>query len=789
VIGVFTNLMARVQLGVTSASNPFRTLPPSATPGREASMSFPLRRPFTVLLAGALALASLAVAAPVPVSATGSSGSRSFNRVATLAVSDNPGSGVAEIVTATDDGKTLIYTDSGASLVGFVDVSNPAAPTATGTLDVGGSPTSIAVVKHRALVMVDDTPIDPDDTFGPHAGRMLVVNIATRTIERTFDLGGQPDSVQVSSDKRYAIIAIENQRDENVEDGIMPHIPANGAERDEPGFVVIVDLVGGVATWSLRTVLLEGLPGMLFPEDPEPEFVDINSRNVAAVTLQENNHVAIIDLRTGQVVRHWSAGSVSVQVADTSESPLDVVFGGTVAAPREPDTIKWLSDLTLATADEGDYEGGTRSWTVFGVNGAVITRSGPAFELEAVRHGHYDEARSENKGIEPEGMTTDRFGDTSYLFVAAERANAVGVYSLSGPFPKFRQLLPTGVEPEGLLAIPKRNLFVTANEGDGTLSIFRLDKGAAKYPTVVSVDSRTEGAVPGRTSPIAWGALSALAADVSAPGKLYTVHDSAYANSRIYTVDARHTPARIIDVTDLTGGTSEDWDLEGIATRSRKAGGGFWLASEGNAVAADPDAARLNHLLQVTPSGAIVREVPLPPIAGTTPTSSGFEGVSSVWNRALNREEVYVVIQKSWDGTGFTRIARYLPATDTWEFLAYTLDAGSSVGLSEIVAVGPDTFAVIERDNLGGPTAAVKRIYQFSTTGLAWTGIADPADPVLVTKQLVNDLLDELRVPRGQVIEKVEGLTVDARGKTFVNTDNDSEDGESQLFALGTWRS
>ena len=115
----------------------------------------------------------------------------------------------------------------------------------------------------------------------------------------------------------------------------------------------------------------------------------------------------------------------------------------------------------------------------------------------------------------------------------------------------------------------------------------------------MSVDSKHEGAIPGRPSPIAWGALSALAADVSEPGKLYTVHDAAYANSRIYTVDARHTPARIVDVTDLTGGTSEDWDLEGIATRPKKAGGGFWLASEGNAVAGDPDAARLNHLLQV----------------------------------------------------------------------------------------------------------------------------------------------------------------------------------------------
>lgn len=34
-----------------------------------------------------------------------------------------------------------------------------------------------------------------------------------------------------------------------------------------------------------------------------------------------------------------------------------------------------------------------------------------------------------------------------------------------------------------------------------------------------------------------------MAADVSAPGRLYTFHDNAYATSRIYTVDAAQEPA------------------------------------------------------------------------------------------------------------------------------------------------------------------------------------------------------------------------------------------------------
>jgi hypothetical protein len=56
-----------------------------------------------------------------------------------------------------------------------------------------------------------------------------------------------------------------------------------------------------------------------------------------------------------------------------------------------------------------------------------------------------------------------------------ERGSAVAVYRLNGSKDKtkFIQILETGSRPEGLLAIPGRSLFVTANEGDGTIDIFQ----------------------------------------------------------------------------------------------------------------------------------------------------------------------------------------------------------------------------------------------------------------------------------------------------------------------------
>ncbi len=67
-----------------------------------------------------------------------------------------------------------------------------------------------------------------------------------------------------------------------------------------PGYLAVIKLNGAPLAWGPPGVVnLTGLSAYA-PEDPEPEFVDINDRNEAVVTLQENNHVVIVDLPTPQ---------------------------------------------------------------------------------------------------------------------------------------------------------------------------------------------------------------------------------------------------------------------------------------------------------------------------------------------------------------------------------------------------------------------------------------------------------------------------------------------------------
>ena len=83
----------------------------------------------------------------------------------------------------------------------------------------------------------------------------------------------------------------------------------------------MIRLQGPPTGWFRQDVSLTGLAGMLYPDDPEPEFVDINHANQAVVTLQENNHIVVVDLPSRQVVKHFPAGAVTLTGVDLDRRP------------------------------------------------------------------------------------------------------------------------------------------------------------------------------------------------------------------------------------------------------------------------------------------------------------------------------------------------------------------------------------------------------------------------------------------------------------------------------------
>lgn len=119
--------------------------------------------------------------------------------------------------------------------------------------------------------------VDTSTSSTSPSGDLVVLDVRTRRVLATVPLRGQPDSVALSPDGRYAAIAVENQRDEDLADGLPPQLPA--------GYLSVVELDGRPADWLAEPVPLTGLAGATNADDPEPEYVDVRD-GAAAVTLR-----------------------------------------------------------------------------------------------------------------------------------------------------------------------------------------------------------------------------------------------------------------------------------------------------------------------------------------------------------------------------------------------------------------------------------------------------------------------------------------------------------------------
>ena len=160
-----------------------------------------------------------------------------FERVATLPVyatlpegTDPKTQTSAEIITATPDGMTLIFTDSPGKRIGFVDIADPTAPKPAGSLAMGGEPTSATVVKTAGTGRRQ------------HARRARPSRAAMSPWSISRHRRSRPPATSAASPirwppartGRFLVVAIENERDEELNDGKIPQMPA--------GHVAILDL-------------------------------------------------------------------------------------------------------------------------------------------------------------------------------------------------------------------------------------------------------------------------------------------------------------------------------------------------------------------------------------------------------------------------------------------------------------------------------------------------------------------------------------------------------------------
>ncbi len=406
--------------------------------------------------------------------------------------------GNAEIMQAAADGMFLVHTNSERNSIDVVDLTDPARARRVSSLDMPGEPTSVGVspdgdwamaVVYASKHKAGKKPVDPR-----LSGVLALIDLrdpADAVVTALIGIGHHPDSIAVAAngDELVGIIAIENEPMIVVDGKVVDDdAPGNPDDLSAKGAIQIVTIDPArpnhysLTTLPLESALLRGAQ-MLYVDDPQPEYVSIAHDNkLAAVSLQENNGIVLVDYLAAEIVGAFNLGVVSPRPADlVNDDEVSLVQryptdadGEALAGTRFPDAISFTpGQQFILSADEGELPlTGGRGFSIWTSGGEFVWDDGGEIDRRASELGLYPDDRSDIRGIEMEGITAARFGTRDYAFAVAERGSFVVIYDISDPrAPVFVQMLPTGKGPESVVAIPQRNLVAVAAEKSGSITI------------------------------------------------------------------------------------------------------------------------------------------------------------------------------------------------------------------------------------------------------------------------------------------------------------------------------
>jgi len=272
------------------------------------------------------------------------------------------GIGAAE-VTAFDPGSKRLFVINGAlGTVDVLDLTDPASPTLVSSLSVTqfGSGANSVATDHGvvAIAIQAHTKTDP--------GTVAFYDASTLQVISNVTVGALPDMVIFSRNGDWVVVANEGE-------------PNDDYTVDPEGSISIINVTNvhqptvrtaGFGSFNARANNLrrEGVrifgPGATVAQDMEPEYVAISDDNRTAwVTLQENNALAIVDIRTATVTsirplgykNHGLAGN-GIDASD-KDGPAVNIRSWPVFGMYMPDAIAAYSvngQTYLVTANEGD---------------------------------------------------------------------------------------------------------------------------------------------------------------------------------------------------------------------------------------------------------------------------------------------------------------------------------------------------------------------------------------------------------------------------------------------------
>ncbi|MFT3846690.1 MAG: choice-of-anchor I family protein [Lacibacter sp.] len=463
-----------------------------------------------------------------------------FSEISSLTVG---GEGAAEITAYDPSSKKLfVVTNTGSSTrIDVVDFSIPASPVLSGAIDIspfGGGVNSVAVSNGKLAAAIEGF-----EKTNP--GKVVIFKTTDHSVVKEVAVGSLPDMITYTPDGDYILTANEGE-------------PNDAYTVDPPGTVSVIAVKSNYQVTTLDFAAFasqasylktKGLrvfgPNATFQQDIEPEYITVDQNSKTAwVTLQENNAIAKLDIRSKKITAIFPLGFKDYDKSFIDPSDKDNIIAQAkwpVKGMYQPDAIAVYENMGtpfLFTANEGDvrewagfaenkrikdllldgtvftdatikqdaklgrlnvtkmagdtdsdgdfdqlYSFGARSFSVWnGYNGQLIFDSKNELEQKCIDALVYDDGRSDDKGVEPEGITIGIVGRKVIAFVGMERADAVALYDITIPAsPKFIKLLKSGDAPEGLTFVHakdspvKKSLLIVSSENDGVIKVYAVN--------------------------------------------------------------------------------------------------------------------------------------------------------------------------------------------------------------------------------------------------------------------------------------------------------------------------
>jgi hypothetical protein len=406
----------------------------------------------------------------------------------------------AEIVAYDALSSSVFVINANNKTVDILDISDPSTPVLSGSIDVSiaipdsGGVNSVAV--HEGLVAI---AVENDDK---QSNGWVAFYSTDGVFLNQISAGALPDAVTFTHNGQYALAANEGE-------------PSADYSNDPEGSVTIIDLRNGILNATAATagftaynggapagVRISG-PGASVAQDLEPEFIATSlDSKTAWVTLQENNAMAIIDIRTATVTGLVALGNKDHSLADngldaSNRDDAINIQAWPVLGTYMPDAIAAYQSkgkTWLVTANEGDG----REY-IYETDEATCDAAGHDYD-DGDCTSHLDEARIKDVTLDPAAFPdaaslqeqenlgrlkmlstegdTDKDGD--YDEIHTFGARSISIWDANG-----MQVYDSGdtIEQQTALALPDD--FNSTNDENGSFDDRSDDKGPEPEGVVV----------------------------------------------------------------------------------------------------------------------------------------------------------------------------------------------------------------------------------------------------------------------------------------------------------------